>query len=61
MIAEETVTNFEINQLIEMFANCPVQNDVLDIWINMSMFVKSIEKNVSSLAKYFFTPLRYFS
>ena len=61
MSEEKSVTNFEMNQLIETFANSLIQNDVLDFWKNMSTFVKPIERIVSSLAEYFFTPLNYFS
>ena len=46
------------NQFIETYANSPVQNDVLDYWKNMSTSIKLIERVVSSLAEYFFTPLR---
>ena len=32
MNEEKTVMNFEINQLIETYANSPAQNDVLDYY-----------------------------
>ena len=61
MNEEDTVMHFEINQFIETYANSPVQNDLLDFWKNMSTSVKPIERIVSSLAEYFFTPFGYFS
>ena len=61
MSEEKTFIYFEINQFIETYANSPVQNDVLDFFGKTCWFVKPIERIISSLAEYFFTPLRYFS